>query len=62
MKTVLIALLAVGLVLGAVPLAAAHHTGCTEPDLPCNPWPPCDAKCWIAHLKWTLACMTDPAC
>ena len=55
MKPVLLALVALGLALAPVPFASAHHTGC-EPDYPCTPFPPCDAKCWITHLQWVATC------
>lgn len=61
MKAVLVVVLVLGLAVGATPVALAHHTGC-QPDYPCNPWPPCDATCWLTHLKWMLACATDPTC
>lgn len=57
MKTVLLALLVLGVALA--PMAAAHHTGCQEPDTPCNPWPPCDAKCWLTHFKHAALCLVD---
>lgn len=59
MRTLLLALVVLAIVVPAAPVATAHHTGC-QPDYPCDPMPPCSAKCWLAHLTWMAKCAVDP--
>lgn len=61
MRTLVLALVVLAIAMPAVPVAAAHHTGHCTPDYPCDPLPPCDAKCWLTHFTLMVKCAVDPS-
>lgn len=60
MKTLVLALVVLGLAAMPLPTVDAYHADC-QPDYPCD-IQPCDQKCLVYHAKQSLACVLALEC